>query len=263
MIERFKPFNNQAINNKFIDNIKLFFRLILDLQINTVRKTFIIFKNTLYNNIQYGGGGVILDVGCGNSPYKSLLPKNLKYIGLDYNMAQENFDYKKPEDVILYDGKDFPFENNSFDYLYHTETLEHIKAPAYFLKECNRVLKDNGTMFFSVPFQARYYYIPFDYYRYTPASLEMLLEEAGFDNIKIIERGSDITVAAYKIVSVFHRMLLDRGVKGLINKTLAILFSPVYLIFLLIAHISLIFNLGSKDDCLGYSVISKKSKNYE
>lgn len=57
MIERFKPFNNQAINNKFIDNIKLFFRLILDLQINTVRKTFIIFKNTLYNNIQYGGGG--------------------------------------------------------------------------------------------------------------------------------------------------------------------------------------------------------------
>lgn len=152
MKERFKPFNNQAINNKFIDNIKLFFRLILDLQINTVRKTFIIFKNTLYNNIQYG---VILDVGCGNSPYKSLLPKNLKYVGLDYNMAQENFDYIKPEDVILYDGKDFPFENNSFDYLYHTETLEHIKEPAHFLKECNRVLKDNGTMFFFSPFSSQ------------------------------------------------------------------------------------------------------------
>lgn len=205
-----------------------------------------------------GGGGVILDVGCGNSPYKSLLPKNLKYIGLDYNMAQENFDYINPKDVILYDGKDFPFENNSFDYLYHTETLEHIKEPAHFLKECNRVLKDNVAMFFSVPFQARYHYIPFDYYRYTPASLEMLLEEAGFDNIRIIERGSDITVASYKIISVFHRMLLDRGIKGIINKILAVLFSPVYLIFLLIAHISLIFNLGSKDDCLGYSVISKK-----
>ena len=56
MIERFKPFNNQAINNKFIDNIKLFFRLILDLQINTVRKTFIMFKNIICNNLQYGGG---------------------------------------------------------------------------------------------------------------------------------------------------------------------------------------------------------------
>ena len=57
MKERFKPFNNQAINNKFIDNIKLFFRLILDLQINTVRKTFIMFRNMICNNIQYGGGG--------------------------------------------------------------------------------------------------------------------------------------------------------------------------------------------------------------
>lgn len=256
MKERFKPFNNQAINNIFIDNIKLFFRLILDLQINTVRKTFITYKNTICKNIQYGG--VILDVGCGNSPYKSLLPKELKYIGLDYNMAQENFDYKKSEDIILYDGKNFPFENNSFDYLYHTETLEHIKEPKHFLKECNRVLKDGGIMFFSVPFQARYHYIPFDYYRYTPSSLEMLLEEAGFNNIKIIERGSDITVASYKIISVFHRMLLDIGIKGIVNKILAILFSPVYLIFLLIAHISLIFNFGSKDDCLGYSVISKK-----
>lgn len=257
MKERFKPFNNQAINNIFIDNIKLFFRLILDLQINTVRKTFIIYKNIICKNIQYGGG-VILDVGCGNSPYKSLLPKELKYIGLDYNMAQENFDYKKSEDVILYDGKNFPFENNSFDYLYHTETLEHIKEPKHFLKECNRVLKDGGIMFFSVPFQARYHYIPFDYYRYTPSSLETLLEEAGFNNIKIIERGSDITVASYKIISVFHRMLLDIGIKGIVNKIFAILFSPVYLIFLLIAHISLIFNFGSKDDCLGYSVISKK-----
>ena len=56
MKERFKPFNNQAINNKFIDNINLFFRLILDLQINTVRKTFIMYKNMICNNIQYGGG---------------------------------------------------------------------------------------------------------------------------------------------------------------------------------------------------------------
>ena len=55
MKERFKPFNNQAINNKFIDNIKLFFRLILDLQINTVRKTFIYFK--IHYIIIYSMGG--------------------------------------------------------------------------------------------------------------------------------------------------------------------------------------------------------------
>lgn len=173
-------------------------------------------------------------------------------------MAEENFDYIKPDDVILYDGKNFPFENNSFDFLYHTEVLEHIIDPHLFLSECNRVLKENGSMFFSVPFQARYHYIPFDYYRYTPAGLKNILENAGFYDVEIEERGSDITVAAYKVIAVFYRMLLDTGIKGLFNKILAIILSPIFCISMLIAHISLIFNIGSKDDCLGYSVTAKK-----
>ena len=173
-------------------------------------------------------------------------------------MAEKNFDYIKPDDVILYDGKKFPFENNSFDFLYHTEVLEHIIDSKLFLNECNRVLKNNGSMFFSVPFQARYHYIPFDYYRYTKAGLKNILENSGFYDIEIEERGTDVTVAAYKVIGVFYRMLLDTGLKGIFNKILAIILSPIFCISILIAHISLILNIGSKDDCLGYSVTAKK-----
>lgn len=173
-------------------------------------------------------------------------------------MAKENFDYIKSEDIVLYDGKEFPFKNNSFDFLYHTEVLEHIIDPTLFLNECNRVLKDNGSMFFSVPFQARYHYIPFDYYRYTPSGLRYILENSGFYDIEIIERGTDITVAAYKVIGVFYRMLLDTGIKGIFNKTLTIILYPIFCLSMLVAHISLILDIGSKDDCLGYSVIAKK-----
>lgn len=257
MKERFKPFNNHVIKSKksLLDNIKLYFRFILDLQVKTVFKT---IKKYINTTVVIYSGGRLLDVGCGNSPYKGLLPNNIKYIGLDYNMAEENFDYVKPDDVVLYDGKEFPFENNSFDFLYHTDVLEHIIEPHLFLSECHRVLKENGSMFFSVPFQARYHYIPFDYYRYTPSGLKNILENSGFYDIKIEERGSDVTVAAYKVIAVFYRMLLDTGIKGLFNKILAIILSPIFCVSMLIAHISLIFNIGSKDDCLGYSVTAKK-----
>ncbi|WIH82888.1 hypothetical protein NEI00_07720 [Brachyspira pilosicoli] len=51
MKERFKPFNNHVIKNRnsLLDNIKLFFRLILDLQVNTVFKTIKKYINTAVN----------------------------------------------------------------------------------------------------------------------------------------------------------------------------------------------------------------------
>lgn len=62
MKERFKPFNNHIIKSKnsLLDNIKLFFRLILDLQVNTVFKTIKKYINTTVNKYSTGGGGTFL-----------------------------------------------------------------------------------------------------------------------------------------------------------------------------------------------------------
>lgn len=63
MKERFKPFNNHVIKNRnsLLDNIKLFFRLILDLQVNTVFKTIKKYINTTVNKYSTGGTFLMLD----------------------------------------------------------------------------------------------------------------------------------------------------------------------------------------------------------
>ena len=56
MKERFKPFNNHVIKSKksLLDNIKLYFRFILDLQVKTVFKTIKKYINTTV--VIYSGG---------------------------------------------------------------------------------------------------------------------------------------------------------------------------------------------------------------
>lgn len=49
--------------------------------------------------------------------------------------------------------KGFPYSDNKFDVVYHSQVLEHIpkKDAAAFLKECFRVLSDGGTLRVVVP----------------------------------------------------------------------------------------------------------------
>lgn len=193
--------------------------------------------------------GCILEVGCGAQPYRHLLPDRCRYTGLDWDRSEDHFNYRVP-DTVYYSGEHFPFGDASFDSLLHTEVLEHIYRAPQFLAECRRVLRPGGVMLFTVPFQARYHYQPHDYCRYTPAALERLLQEAGFTSMEILPRGSDITVASYKCVSVIYRWL-QGGMTGIIPGLLS---APAILPLLMAGHLSLRFPLGSTDDCLGYTV---------
>ncbi len=138
-----------------------------------------------------------------------------------------------------------------------TEVLEHIYDTRMFLSECKRVLRDAGQMFFSVPFQARYHYIPHDYWRFTPAALESILAESGFRTEAICPRGTDVTVAAYKFLSVIYRLLSGAPVEKLFGSLLGPLGVPT----LCIGHLSMKWQIGVRDDCLGYCVVAT-AKSY-
>lgn len=242
--EGFRPVANKPPGKTFAGRALFFLRSILDMQMGSV-----------YRHLHpwlTERSGSLLEVGCGAQPYRHLIPAACRYTGLDWNEAESHFSYRLP-DTIYYDGGQFPFADGSFDHLFHTEVLEHIYHASQFLTECRRVLKPSGSMFFTVPFQARYHYQPHDYFRYTPAALEKMLGEAGFRQVEIRPRGSDITVAAYKNLSVLYRWLQS----GLAGRIVGVLLLPVAIPLLMTGWLTLRFSAGSRDDCLGYTVTAR------
>ncbi len=239
------PRNSLAKRGGLLTKLIQALQLYADLQVCTVRRD---VKRWLA-----GRHGLLLEVGCGDQPYRSLVPEGCGYVGIDQGGAADNFDMSTNNEVVRYSGETFPCADGLFDALFHTEVMEHVFEYRKFLAECRRVLKPDGEMMFTVPFQARFHFAPHDYFRYTPSALGALLEEAGFVDVKIDPRGTDVTVAAYKVVAVFFRWAYG----NLGSKALFLLASPVTIFLLALAHISIIFRLGSPDDCLGYSVTAR------
>ena len=222
-------------------------QLFADLQVCTVRRD---VKAWLA-----GRRGSLLEVGCGDQPYRSLVPEECDYLGIDQAAMKDEFDMGSAKEIILYSGAVFPCADGAFDSLFHTEVLEHVFEYRGFLLECRRVLKPGGEMMFTVPFQARFHFAPHDYFRYTPSALRIMLEDAGFEDVNVAPRGTDVTVAAYKTAAVSFRWAYG----NLGSKLLFVATSPLTVLSLALAHVSILWRLGSADDCLGYSVTAKAS----
>ncbi|WP_138498279.1 class I SAM-dependent methyltransferase [Nostoc sp. PA-18-2419] len=243
--EGLKPVSNTPPDT-FINNLKFQARLLLDFQTNTV-----------YRHLQEylpKMKGKVVDIGCGQSPYKHLLNSyKTQYYGLDIEDAAKNFDYDNSQ-IIHFDGQHIPLADSSMDCFVCTEVLEHVKEPEKFIAEIYRVLKIGGLGIVTVPWSARYHYIPYDYYRFTPSALTILFQD--FSSIKVISRGTDITVIVSKIIVAYFRGLSSpkRILLWLLKIILSLAIFPFLILCIVIGHISLALSLGSKDDPLGYTI---------
>lgn len=227
------------------DLVRAGLQMLLDLQVATVHRH--------VREWLKGQTGALLEVGCGDQPYRALVPAACRYTGIDTIHAGQDFGMDRSDSVIRYEGSRFPCADAAYNAVFHTEVLEHVYDTAGFLAECRRVLVADGRLMFTVPFQARYHFIPYDYFRFTPAALEKLLAAAGFEDVVVEPRGTDITVAAYKLAAVPFRWAFG----GLVQKLLFLLSAPLLAAALAVAHLSLAARLGSEDDCLGYTVYAR------
>ena len=202
--------------------------------------------------------GTIVDVGCGAQPYRSLLPAAAKYIGIDSSAAKDHFGYEVP-DTLYFAGDRWPIADGSADFVLCAETLEHVRDPREFLGEAFRCLTPGGTILITVPFAARWHFIPHDYWRFTPSGLDCLLQNCGFVNTRVYARGNAFTVACYKVMALILRLVLPQTQKIAVRLALQVLSIPFVLILVLLAtlaNFSLAGNGG--DDCIGYTAISER-----
>jgi SAM-dependent methyltransferase len=239
--EGLKPLPHAAPRG-VIGRLRFATRLGLDLQVRTVHRDMRRFLPGLQGNV--------LDLGCGQSPYRYLLGPRARYIGLDFEGSRD-FGYRDEPDVTYFDGSTIPLDDGSIDHVLCTEVLEHVQEPEVLLQEVYRVLRAGGTGVFTIPWSARYHYIPHDYHRFTPSMLRILFST--FSRVEVEPRGTDVAAIASKVVVLAFRPLLG-GDRGLISVLRSAVLAPVAVVAAIIGQLSIALNIGSPDDPLGYTV---------
>jgi SAM-dependent methyltransferase len=242
-LEEFKPIPVRR-GTGLVSDVLFAARLVLDLQLLTCVRF-------LQPHLAAAHGRV-LDVGCGEMPFRGMLPADASYVGIDVPIA-DDFGMDRNPEIESFDGRVIPFSDGSFDCVLCTEVLEHAEDPVFLVGEMMRVLRPGGLLVATVPFAARVHHAPHDYHRFTRHRLEKML--VGFRDIVINERGDDLATIANKLVVVAARLSKKAFTWRL---PLFLLAGGVASIALALAHGSLIFGWGSKADPLGYGVIAQK-----
>ncbi len=148
--------------------------------------------------------GRLLDVGCGQKPYEHIFrPFLSEYVGIEredtFALTHAGNGESRPD--LVYDGDRLPFEDQSFDTVLNVQVLEHTARPAELVKEMARVLKHDGRLILSAPFQFRLHEEPHDYFRYSPHGLRELCRDASLEIMEVHAMGSLWSVIGHKLNS--------------------------------------------------------------
>tara|TARA_B100001027_G_C16243809_1_gene320779 strand:+ start:547 stop:1248 length:702 start_codon:yes stop_codon:yes gene_type:complete len=132
----------------------------------------------------------LIELGCGRGDFLNEFQiYGFDCIGLDRDKSSvKNKNNLKVKFCDL--SKDsFPFENNSFDIVYHKSVIEHLYDPKNFMKETFRILKPGGKLIILTPdwhSQWKNFYEDFTHSRpYDLTALKDLLAVSGFVNSKV------------------------------------------------------------------------------
>ncbi|MBL0012847.1 MAG: class I SAM-dependent methyltransferase [Flavobacterium sp.] len=142
------------------------------------------FHHELRNAIEKYASGSLLDIGCGNKPYESWMTgKVTKYVGCDIVQSSAN-----RVDVLCPANK-IPLENETFDTIFSSQTIEHLEDYQGMVDEAFRLLKSGGYFILSGPFYWHLHEEPYDFYRFTKHGFKYVLEKSGFEVCEIRANG--------------------------------------------------------------------------
>jgi SAM-dependent methyltransferase len=108
----------------------------------------------------------VLDVGCGDRPYDSLLTGSAEIVGFDVP--------GNPYADVHGSIEEIPVEDASFDIVLCLQVLEHVPDPAAAVRELRRVAKPGGRVLASTHGVYPFHPNPNDLWRWTHTGLEHL-----------------------------------------------------------------------------------------
>lgn len=123
----------------------------------------------------------VLDLGCGEGGSVDRFRRHhpdVDWVGVDIADSQEARRRRRSDATfVTYDGLIVPFPESSFDLVYSSQVLEHVRDPLGQLREVRRVLRPGGALIGSTsqlePYHSR------SYWNYTAFGFVSLCTDAG------------------------------------------------------------------------------------
>jgi len=173
----------------------------------------------------------VLDAAAGLKPYETLF-RHCHYESCDFGNVQEffgNIDDGKRSDLssrhtYICPIEKIPVADNTFDFVMCTQVLEHVPDPLAAVKELHRVLKSSGQLFITVPQGYGVHGEPYNYFNFTKYGLELILKKAGFEAIRIRERGGYFYCLFDRLANAIPRVVMDYQRRSF----LIMVFSPIH-----------------------------------
>jgi len=117
-------------------------------------------------------GSKIIDISAGSKPYKHLFA-HCEYFSHEFEGNKDILDsFRGEKDKSLFQTHDYygdicdrlPIDDESFDYVFCTEVIEHVAEPIQAIKEMTRICKKGGQIIITAPFTSGLHQEPHHYY---------------------------------------------------------------------------------------------------